>query len=95
MTADRRELMALDRILERIRDVARTDRHFGIAVGMLLKRFGMLDAEVLEKHCISNGRTYEQLLSAVRGQVIHEGHLALRSVIRSEFFSARQTNGCL
>jgi hypothetical protein len=50
---------------------------------------------VLEKHCISNGRTYEQLLSAVRGQVIHEGHLALRSVIRSEFFSARQTNGCL
>jgi hypothetical protein len=91
MTADRRELMALDRILERIRDVARTDRHFGIAIGMLLKRLGLFDAEVLEHHCISNGRTYEQFLSAVRGQVIHEGHLGKmnRRELRAWFEFAR------
>jgi hypothetical protein len=58
---------------------------------MLLKQLGLLDAEVLGKHYASIGSSYEQLLSAVRGQVIHEGHLGRmnRRELRAWFEFAR------
>jgi hypothetical protein len=85
------ELAPLDRIIGRLNNVVTTDRDFGIAVRMLLEKLELSDAEILEKYYSSVGSTYEALLSAVRGQVIHLGHLGMmdRNQLRSWFEFAR------
>jgi hypothetical protein len=82
------ELSALDRIRGRLDNAATTDRDFGIAVRQLLDHFGLADAVVLDEYYLSTQNiTYEQILSAARGKVIHEGHLGslARSQLRNWF----------
>jgi hypothetical protein len=88
------DVILIDRITDRLSSVAAQDRLFGVSVRMLLDKLGLQDADALGSYYfLQSGRTssYEQVLSMVRGQVIHEGHLGEmdRSLLRSWFEFAR------
>ncbi len=79
-------------IAGRVSNAANTDRDFGIAVKDLLNKFGLSDAEVMDRYLLGkNGGTWAELLSKLRGQVIHEGHLLItdRNQLRNWFAFAR------
>jgi hypothetical protein len=68
-------LAILQRINGRVANAATTDRHFGVALRMLAEKYSFNDFTVLRKQFSG----YEGLLSAMRGQVVHEGHLNIET----------------
>jgi hypothetical protein len=69
----------IERIAERARSAAQTDRSFGLAVKGLLSNFGLSDCDVLEPYFKSNpgpgGRGWVESLSYYRGAIFHEGYI--------------------
>jgi len=69
----------IERIAERARSAAQTDRSFGLAVKSLLSNFALLDCEVLEPYFKTNpgpgGRGWVESLSYYRGAIFHEGYI--------------------
>lgn len=74
------QLAVLDRIISRQANVASDDLDFGVAVMHLLRRFDLNDSEVMNVHYsrLGGAMTWEGLLSAVRGEVIHSGAIRVR-----------------
>jgi hypothetical protein len=70
----------LERIAERTRSKPfEKDRHFGIAVTELLKRFNLPDSDIVDAHYLKNPRpdgrtTWASVLSYCRGAPTHEGY---------------------
>ncbi len=83
------QLAVLDKIISRQANVASDELDFGIAVGDLLRKFGLSDGEVMEKYysTLSPDITWEGLLSFIRGEVVHSGaiHVDDRAEIVSWF----------
>ncbi len=86
-------LAVLDKIISRQANVASDELDFGIAVGELLRKFGLCDGEAMEKYysTLSPEVTWEGLLSFIRGEVVHSGaiHVEDRAEIVSWFELAR------
>jgi len=86
-------LPILDKIVSRVANVASDELDFGIAVGELLRKFGLYDGEAMEKYysTLSPDVTWEGLLSFIRGEVVHSGaiHVEDRAEIVSWFELAR------
>ena len=80
-------------VLSRVANAGSTARDFGIAVKDLLTDLGLHDADVLDQHYASlgAGKSWVGMLSAVRGEVIHNGFLRITDVraLRSWFHFAR------
>jgi hypothetical protein len=74
-SADSLATSVLNRIKGRVENAATTDRNFGVALRMLAERYSLNDFKVLEQ----NFSGYEGLLSMMRGQVVHEGHLNIKT----------------
>jgi hypothetical protein len=71
-----RDLPVLQRVAGRLANVANDERDFGLAVTQLLNKHGLLDADVMNGYYAtlpSCDTTWEGLLSAVRGTVLHAG----------------------
>jgi hypothetical protein len=71
-----KELAVLNRIAGRVANVANDERDFGIAVTELLRKYQLHDADVMNAHYAalpSSKLTWESLLSAVRGAILHTG----------------------
>jgi hypothetical protein len=87
------ETAILDKIISRQSNVAGDELDFGIAVGGLLRKFGLNDGEVMATHylSVSPDTTWEGLLSSVRGEVIHSGAIRIngRADVLSWFQFAR------
>jgi hypothetical protein len=83
----------LNAVVSRVANVTSKSRDFGIAVKDLLIDLGLHDADVLDKHYASIGSdgSWAAILSAVRGEVIHNGFLRIkdRRSLRSWFEFAR------
>lgn len=73
----------LDRIADRAASADQKDLVFGLAVSLLLRRYGLPDEEVANAHYRSHpradGKSWAQVLSACRGDVIHIGYMELTS----------------
>jgi hypothetical protein len=71
---------ALTVILSKMANVTEKSRDFGIAVKDLLKELGLHDAEVLDQHysCLNPPGSWTDLLSKVRGEVVHIGILRIQ-----------------
>jgi hypothetical protein len=72
------EVGILDKIISRQANVDTSANDFGISVTELCRRFGLLDADVMNAYYLSlpdAGLSWERLLSDVRGAVIHTGGL--------------------
>ena len=79
------ELVVLNRIDGRLANVATDERDFGLAVTDLLGKYGLRDADVMNASYSTLPTlevTWEGLLSAVRGAVLHSG--GFRSLSRVE-----------
>jgi hypothetical protein len=80
-------------VVSRVANVASTTRDFGIAVKDLLRALDLHDAEVLDRHYGSLGsdQSWAGILSAVRGEVIHNGVLRIQDIrsLRNWFEFAR------
>lgn len=68
----------LQTALERLKNATNQERKFGLAVCDLLKKFNLLDADILDAHFAGNPRkdnlkTWADVLSHYRGRVIHIG----------------------
>jgi hypothetical protein len=87
------QLAILDKVISRQANVASDELDFGITVGELLAKFGLCDAEAMEKYysTLSPEVTWEGLLSFIRGEVVHAGaiHVEDRAEIVSWFELAR------
>jgi len=88
------EVDALNLICGRLSNAATTARDFGLAVKDLLRKFGLHDGEVMDHHFTTLGKdrdTWAGLLSKVRGEVIHKGHLYIsdREQLRNWFAFSR------
>ncbi|MGA9391164.1 MAG: hypothetical protein WBV69_12025 [Candidatus Sulfotelmatobacter sp.] len=87
------QLAILDKIISRQANVASDELDFGITAGELLAKFGLCDAEAMEKYysTLSPEVTWEGLLSFIRGEVVHAGaiHVEDRAEIVSWFELAR------
>ena len=80
------EVALLDKIIARQANVATEERDFGIAVTGLLGHYGLRDAEAMNAYYLTHANvTWQQILSAIRGQVIHVG--AIRIKDRSQLHS--------
>lgn len=93
---DANEVALLDRIVARQANVATEERDFGIAVANLLAHYGLQDAEAMNAHYLVHANvTWQQLLSAIRGQVIHAGAIRIkdRPQLHSWFHFARHLHG--
>jgi hypothetical protein len=73
------QLAILDRIRDRQSSAGSKDRHFGVAVTALLEHFELVDAMIMNSYYgqLPNRTTWEGLLSAVRGDVLHSGALSV------------------
>ena len=71
---------ALNVILSRMANVTEKSRDFGIAVKDLLKKLDLHDADVLDLHYsgLNPPGSWADLLSKVRGEVVHLGILRIR-----------------
>jgi hypothetical protein len=72
-------ISVLDRINGRVANVATTDVNFGVSLRMLTEKHSLNDFTVLGQHSSAAGFGYEGLLSFMRGQVVHEGHLNIET----------------
>jgi hypothetical protein len=83
----------LNTVVSRVANATSKSRDFGIAVKDLLTDLGLQDAEVLDLHygSLGLGQSWAGILSAVRGEVIHNGFLRIKDVrsLRSWFEFAR------
>jgi hypothetical protein len=84
----------LNVIVSKVASATTSSRDFGIAVKDLLKTLGLHDSEVLDSYYQGLGqqeRSWAGILSAVRGEVIHNGFLRIkdRRALRSWFDFAR------
>lgn len=85
---------AINVICGRVSNATTTARDFGLAVKDLLNKFNLSDGEVMDRHFVAlgkNGDTWAGLLSKVRGEVIHKGHLYIsdREHLRNWFAFSR------
>jgi hypothetical protein len=71
------QLAVIDKIISRQANVATDEEDFGIAVTALLNKIGLHDATAMNAYysTLTNDVTWEGLLSAIRGEVIHSGAL--------------------
>lgn len=71
---------ALNVILSRVVNVTERSRDFGIAVKDLFKKLDLNDADVLDQHyaSLNQAGSWADLLSKVRGEVVHLGILRIR-----------------
>jgi hypothetical protein len=87
------EIEVLNSICGRISNSTNTTRNFGLAVRDLLSKLSLPDADILDQHFASTSpdETWAGLLSKVRGQVIHKGHMSIsdRRELRNWFAFAR------
>jgi hypothetical protein len=85
--ADSLTTSVLERMEGRVANAGTTDLNFGISLRILAEKHGLNDFTVLGEHSSLAGFGYEGLLSFMRGQVIHEGHLNIetRSQLRAWF----------
>lgn len=85
------ELAVLNRIDGRLANVATDERDFGLAVTELLRKYGLRDADVMNAYYSTLPTlevTWEGLLSAVRGAILHSGGFrTLSRVELREWFS--------
>lgn len=70
----------LETIRSRAANSAGTEKKFGLAVADLLQKFGLHDAEVIDRFIASNPRAdgladWASVLSSYRGATIHEGYM--------------------
>src|SRR5580704_3503190 len=74
------QLSVLDKIISRQANVGLDDRDFGLAVEDLMRKFGLLDGEVMNAYYrkAATDFTWEGLLSFVRGQVIHSAAIPVK-----------------
>jgi hypothetical protein len=84
----------LNLIVSKVASATTGSRDFGIAVKDLLKNLQLHDAEVLDEYYQGLGQqgvSWAAILSAVRGEVIHNGFLRIRDrhALRSWFYFAR------
>ncbi len=84
------EVDALNLMCGRVSNAVTTARDFGLAVKDLLRKFSLHDGEVIDHHFANLGKdrdTWAGLLSKVRGEVIHKGHLYIsdREQLRNWF----------
>jgi hypothetical protein len=83
----------LNTVVSRVVNATSKSRDFGIAVKDLLTDLGLHDAEVLDLHygSLGLGQSWAGILSAVRGEVIHNGFLRIKDVrsLRSWFEFSR------
>jgi hypothetical protein len=91
--ARQEQVDVLNIIVSRVANVTSKSRDFGIAVKDLLKELNLHDAEVLDRHYASLNPpgSWAGILSAVRGEVIHNGVLRIKDVqsLRSWFEFSR------
>lgn len=79
------DLPVLQRVASRLTNAANDERDFGLAVTQLLNKHGLLDADVMNAYYAtlpSCDATWEGLLSAVRGTVLHAG--GFRTISRND-----------
>ena len=69
------QLGIIDRIISRHANTATDELDFGIAVSELLRSLSLSDGEVMNQYYSSlpTSRTWEGLLSFIRGEVVHSG----------------------
>jgi len=83
----------LNVIVSRVANVKSRSRDFGVAVKDLLRDLGLHDADVLDRHygSLDPPGSWSEILSAVRGEVIHNGILRIKDVqsLRSWFDFSR------
>jgi hypothetical protein len=70
----------LETVASRAANSAGTEKKFGLAVVDLLHKFGLNDAEVIDRFIASNPRAdgladWASILSSYRGATIHEGYM--------------------
>lgn len=80
--ARQEQVDVLNIIVSRVSNVTSKSRDFGIAVKDLLKELNLHDADVLDRHYASLNPpgSWAGILSAVRGEVIHNGVLRIKDV---------------
>jgi hypothetical protein len=78
--ARQEQVDVLNVIVSRLSNVTSKSRDFGIAVKDLLKELNLHDADVLDRHYASLNPpgSWAGILSAVRGEVIHNGVLRIK-----------------
>jgi hypothetical protein len=71
----------IGRIAGRTRSAAQKEAMFGIAVSALAKQFGLMDEQVLNQFLglKTPASTWAQMLSRIRGAVIHQGFITLKT----------------
>ena len=84
----------LNVIVSKVASATTASRDFGIALKDLLQSLDLHDAEVMDNYCQSlgqEGTAWAGILSAARGEVIHNGFLRIRDrhALRSWFDFAR------
>ena len=93
VAARQEQVDVLNIIVSRLANVTSKSRDFGIAVKDLLKELNLHDADVLDRHYASLNPpgSWAGILSAVRGEVIHNGILRIKDVqsLRSWFEFSR------
>lgn len=80
VAARQEQVDVLNIVVSRVANVTTTSRDFGIAVKDLLKALNLHDADVLDGHYASLNPpgSWAGILSAVRGEVIHNGVLRIK-----------------
>jgi hypothetical protein len=78
--ADQSASAALTIVESNVSNAANIERKFGLALTDLLERFGMPDADILDRHYKANPRAdgkkhWAQVVSHYRTDVIHHGYL--------------------
>lgn len=80
--ARQEQVDVLDIVISKVANVTSKSRDFGIAVKDLLKELDLHDADVLDRHYASLDPpgSWAGILSAARGEVIHNGALRIKDV---------------
>ena len=73
-------LTSVNRISDRVSGASQKEKMFGMAVGETITQLGFHDTSVLSRDFqAAGGESWAELLSKVRGEIIHEGGLDLLS----------------
>jgi hypothetical protein len=80
--ARQQQIDVLNIVVSKLANVTSQSRDFGIAVKDLLKELDLHDADVLDRHYASLNPpgSWAGIMSAVRGEVIHNGLLRIKDV---------------
>jgi hypothetical protein len=93
VAARQEQVDVLNIVVSKVANVTSKSRDFGIAVKDLLKELNLHDADILDRHYASLNPpgSWAGILSAVRGEVIHNGVLRITDVqsLRSWFEFSR------